>query len=140
MRKHTVVSLSVMVVLVFAATLVPSQAQELRGSFALPMEARWGQFALAPGDYTFSMARAPNSTGALLLRRNGISLGYILTATRGNESSSQSSLLLEQSDGTYSVRALRIPEVGVFTYNVPKPKARQVAQRSTAIPVNASGK
>lgn len=138
MRNNTVKGLSVIVVLLFAATLV--QAQDLKGSFTLPMEARWGQIAMAPGEYTFSMARGPNSPGVLQLRHNGVFVGNLLTASHDSATSSQSSLLLEQSDGMYAVRSLRIADVGVFNYNAPKTTTRQVAQRSTAIPVHASGR
>jgi hypothetical protein len=131
-----------LVVLLSAATLAWSQAPLAKGSFTLPMEARWGQFALVPGDYTFVISHDITSPEKVELRHDGAFVGFILAAARDDGNFNQSSMLLQRTGDTYAVKELRIGDLGVFSYRVPKVRMSQLAQgpATTSVPVRASGK
>jgi hypothetical protein len=132
-----------LVVVLSAATLAWSQAPTVKGSFTLPMEARWGQVTLAPGEYTFVIAHDVSSPEKLELRRDGRFLGYILAAARDDAGNGrESSMLLQRSGNTYAVKELRIGEVALYSYQIPKVRTAQLAQASetTSVPIRASGK
>ncbi len=125
-------------VLLSAATLARAQAPVAKGSFTLPMQARWGDLALAPGNYTFVIPRDLTSPERVEVRRDGKFVGYVLTATRDESKSSESSMELQISGDTYAVSELRIKDAGVFTYAIPKTERMKLAHGATSIAVSAS--
>lgn len=141
MRRYKILKTAALAaVLVSALSLV--QAQNVKGSFNLPMEVHWGRAILAPGAYTFSMSSQSASLPAILqLQREGRFVGNVLTMSQDPAKSGESSLLLTQAGGIYAVRELRVGNVGVFTYAIPKQKIIRVAQDNTVkLPVSSLGK
>lgn len=118
-----------LVVLLWTATLAWSQAPLAKGSFTLPMQARWGQVALAPGEYTFVIPDKLAVPQLLELRHDGKFVAYILATAQGDGNFNGSSVLLQRSGNTFAVKELRIGRVADFSYKLPTARAsEQVAQ------------
>lgn len=130
------------VVLLWAATLAWSQAPLAKGSFTLPVEARWGQLALVQGDYTFVVRHDASAPELLELRHDGAFVGYILPAAHDEGNFAASSMLLQRVGDGYAVKELRIGGVGAYSYKLPSARMSQLAQASgtKTVPVRASGK
>ena len=126
----------------FTANLASAQ-EAYRGRFTLPVEARWGHVVLPPGDYSFTLDHASND-GKIMVRRGTGNLGIILTqAIRDRQTSDQSALVLVRSGGNYTIRALRLAELGMtLEYSVPKAGKQlivQAPQLLERIPVTMGG-
>jgi hypothetical protein len=128
----------------FAAGLfsVAAQAQTARGTFKLPVEARWGTMILAPGEYDFTISDA---VGGKILTVRSVETGragMILAsnvASLGSEKGSM--LLLSKSDsGTY-VKSLSLGDSGVMlNYTTPKSsKLTRLSPPQPATVASASG-
>jgi len=104
---------------------------EQQGTFHLPVEARWGQVVLQPGDYTIIQPSASPDTTPLRLVGNGKMVFELPLITEYRNYSESSYLKLAQVDGQYFVTRF---ESGVtsktFTFPTPKAIQRQVASRS----------
>ena len=106
------------------------QAEE-QGTFHLPVEARWGQVVLQPGDYTIIQPSASPDTTPLRLVGHGKMVFELPLVTEYRDYSESSYLKLAQVDGQYFVSKF---ESGVtsktFTFPTPKATQRQVASRT----------
>ncbi len=120
-----------------------SAKEAYNGRFTLPMEARWGNIVLPPGDYSFTLDDATN-TGIVSIRgRNGY-LGVILNqGTRDLQSSARTELIVVRSGENYTIRALRLADLSTaYEYTVPKAGKQlivQAPQLLERIPVTVGG-
>jgi len=124
----------VLVTLLLGSTgAVASAATGLKGSFALPSEAYWGNTLLPPGDYQFSVNR--EITGVTLINLEGEGLhATLLAPIESYQESRKNCLRLEEINGTYVVRELVSTVPGnSFRFSVPK-RVRDRQERSAAAP------
>lgn len=134
--------------LTFAVLAVPARPQSYAGSgkltFTLPFDAQWGFVKLPAGNYSFTVGDSLNAHQVILTQ--GTRYIGIVSQTEfsdDNKANLQPSLLCVRHDSTFSVRALRLPELGTFYYPVAKQKNKTVAQSPELIqdvPVILSGK
>jgi hypothetical protein len=98
-----------------------AQTVNVKGSFDLPVTARWSQMKLVPGHYNLTMERSP--AGIQYLRLQGpagtqmdVLFGYAPIKTTG-----ASYLRLEQIAGTYAVKEFHCAASGqAFMFHAPK--------------------
>ncbi|HEV3482072.1 MAG TPA: hypothetical protein VGR97_07060 [Candidatus Acidoferrales bacterium] len=132
-------------VLAIAAIMPGLQAgPAMAGRFKLQFDAQVGKTALPMGDYTFSVDRGAGSYGVIFVYREGQALGMVvpqvLDRYKGQGLSPE--LLCIRHDGKVTVRALRLPEVGTYYFQMPKNLQTLVAQQPQLIetvPVQVSG-
>lgn len=108
---------------VVGAQQVPSL---YRGKFTLPIEARWGEISLPPGDYTFTLnSNTPPAFVTVRGTREGMPARMILAQSVSERRSSEpSTLVLVRAPGVGVVRALHLAELGLdLEYPLPKGKA-----------------
>ena len=122
----------------------PQAGPATAGRFKLPFDAQVGKTALPTGNYTFSIDRSTGSYGAVYVYRDGEAMGIVVPQTldryKGQGMSAQ--LLCIRHDGKVTVRALRLPDVGTYYFQMPKDLQRLVAQQPELIetvPVQVSG-
>jgi len=114
------------------------------GRFKLQFDAQVGKTALPTGDYTFSVDRTAGSYGVIFVYREGQALGIVVPQTldRYKGQGLSPELLCIRHDGKVSVRALRLPNVGTYYFEMPKNLQALVAQQPElieAVPVQVSG-
>jgi hypothetical protein len=132
-------------VLAIAAIMPGLQAgPATAGRFKLQFDAQVGKTALPTGDYTFSVDRSAGSYGVIFVYREGQALGMVVPQTldryKGQGMSPQ--LLCIRHDGKVTVRALRLPNVGTYYFEMPKNLQTLVAQQPQLIetvPVQVRG-
>jgi hypothetical protein len=114
------------------------------GRFKLQFDAQVGKTALPTGDYTFSVDRATGTNGVIFVYREGKALGIVvpqvLDRYKGEGLSPE--LLCIRHDGKVTVRAIRLPGVGTYYFEMPKNLQTLVAQQPQLIetvPVQVSG-
>ena len=114
------------------------------GRFKLPFDAQVGKMALSTGDYTFSVDRAVGSYGVIRVYRGTESVGMMvpqeLDSYHGQVG--HAALLCIRHDGKVTVRALRLPNIGTYYFEMPKDLKTLVAQQPQMIetvPVQVSG-
>jgi len=94
-----------------------ARAQEMRGKFTLPFDARWGQATLPAGNYAFTIDHSQSAAAIVVsgTKTNAMILaqGYKL------KEMGASTLLLTKERGVNTVRELRLAELGVVLYFVP---------------------
>ncbi len=114
------------------------------GRFKMPFDAQLGRMALPTGDYTFSVDRSAGSYGLISVYRGTESIGILVPQTLDSYHGQGQSpaLLCIRHDGKLTVRALRLPSVGTYYFQMPKELQRLVAQQPRLIetvPVRMSG-
>ena len=114
------------------------------GRFKLQFDAQVGKTALPTGDYTFSVDRSTGSYGVIFVYREGQALGVVVPQTldRYKGQGLNPQLLCIRHDGKVTVRALRLPNVGTYYFEMPKNLQTLVAQQPQLIetvPVQVSG-
>ncbi len=114
------------------------------GRFKLQFDAQVGKTALPMGDYMFSVDRTAGSYGLIGVYRGTESVGILvpqeLDTYRGQGQSP--ALLCIRHDGKVTVRALRLPGIGTYYFQMPKDLQKLVAQQPKLIetvPVQVSG-
>ncbi|HXE13517.1 MAG TPA: hypothetical protein VN633_15430 [Bryobacteraceae bacterium] len=98
-----------------------AQTVNVKGSFDLPVSARWSQMKLAPGHYTLVLERS--TAGFQYIRLHGptgtqmdVLMGYAPIKTDG-----ASYIRLEKFGGTYAVNEFHCAASGQdFTFHAPK--------------------
>jgi len=103
-----------------------ASAQDYKGTFTLPFEARWGAAVLPAGDYSFTVD--PYSTVCIAKISQGTRyLGMVMATGRlEQETGGSSALTAVRSGGKYRITALRLAEDGViFSYLPPKAERQQ---------------
>ena len=105
------------------------------GRFKLPFDAQAGKMTLQTGAYTFSVDRAAGSYGLVRVYRGTESVGIMvpqeLDSFHGQ--SQNAALLCIRHDGKVTVRALRLPNVGTYYFQMPKDLKTLVAQQPELI-------
>lgn len=114
------------------------------GRFKLPFDAQMGKATLSTGNYTFSVDRADGTFGLIRVYRGTESVGIMvpqeLDSYHGQQR--QAALLCIRHDGKVTVRALRLPNIGTYYFQLPKDLQTLVAQQPQMIetvPVQVSG-
>lgn len=133
-------------VLMLVVLAVPARPQAYlsSGTFSLPFDAQWGSVKLPAGTYSFDVEDAIHSHQVLV--RQGIRYVGIVPQSEfsdDNKTNLQASLLCVRHGSSFSVRALRLPEIGTYYYATPKQKNQTVAQKPELIqdvPVILGGK
>lgn len=132
-------------VLAIAAIMPGLQAgPATAGRFKLQFDAQVGNTALPMGDYTFSVDRSAGSYGVIFVSREGQALGMVVPQTLDRYKGQGLSpvLLCIRHDGKVTVRAMRLPSVGTYYFQMPKNLQTLVAQQPQLIetvPVQVSG-
>jgi hypothetical protein len=113
--KYSVVHVVVFALCAVSVFSIAGQAQTVRGSFKLPVEAHWGKMVLAPGEYQFTLNDA---LGGRILTVRSLETGWsgmVMSSDASDLGSDrETKLLLTTSEtGTY-VRALCLGESGVM--------------------------
>jgi len=93
------------------------------------VEARWGHVVLPPGDYSFTLDHASND-GKIMVRRGTKTVAMMINqGIRDWQTSDHSALVLVRSGGNYTIRALRLAELGMtLEYSVPKTGKQLIVQ------------
>ena len=135
-------------ILALLATVVSAGllgAQDFKGTFTLPFEAKWGEAILPAGDYSFKLNTAsyPSITTVRQGRRNVAFIMANAGSTRGKVAD-PSALIIVRRGRTGFVRALRLAEAGAtLVYQPPEGERQMLAQGPVliqSIPVLVSGK
>ena len=107
-----------------------ASAQDYKGTFTLPFEARWGAATLSPGSYSFQLdAKAGGYTG--LIRRGSHAVAMVIDNGQSTykEGAGPSALIAVRSGGKYRITSLRLAEVRlVLNYFPPKGEREILAQ------------
>ena len=134
---------AVLMSVVFA---VPAHTQwySASGTFNLPFDAQWGQVKLSAGTYSFVVDDALHNN-RIILRQGTHYMGFISRSefSDDNKANLQPALLCVRHDSSFTVRALRLPEIGTYYYFMSKQKNQTVAQKPELIqdvPVLLGGK
>ncbi len=112
----------------FTANLASARGA-YNGRFTLSVEARWGQMVLPPGDYSFTLDHATNM-GIVTIWRGTKAVDMILNqGSYDNQTFDRSELILVRSGGNYTIRALRLAELGLtLQFSVPKTESQLIVQ------------
>ncbi|MFB3923014.1 MAG: hypothetical protein ACE145_14920 [Terriglobia bacterium] len=126
--------LKVLLLAAFVACLAGgvASAQDFKGSFTLPFEARWGKAILPAGDYTFTvnLARAPFLT---TIRGENGTVMVMWQSADSRANLEQSELILVPRAGKYTVRALNVAGFGTYSYGVSRGKQIVLAQNAEPV-------
>jgi hypothetical protein len=143
-RKGIVWAALVAVIAIGAIASGLQAGPSAEGRFKLPFDAQAGKTTLSTGNYTFSVDRADGLYGLIRVYRGTESVGIMvpqeLDSYHGQRG--QAALLCIRHDGKVTVRALRLPNVGTFYFEMPKDLKTLVAQQPQLIetvPVQVSG-
>ncbi|HEV3482632.1 MAG TPA: hypothetical protein VGR97_09925 [Candidatus Acidoferrales bacterium] len=114
------------------------------GRFKLPFDAQVGKMTLPTGDYTFSVDRAEGSYGLIRVYRGTESVGIMVPQELDyyHGQGRNSALLCIRHDGKVTIRALRLPNIGTYYFEMPKDLKTLVAQQPQmleTVPVQVSG-
>ena len=113
------------------------------GRFKLPFDAQVGKMTLPTGDYTFSVDRAAGSYGLIRVYQGTESVGIMVPQELDSYHGRQhAALLCIRHDGKVTIRALRLPNIGTYYFQLPKDLKTLVAQQPQMIetvPVQVSG-
>jgi hypothetical protein len=136
---------SALALVALASVTLPANAQNYRGKFTLPFEARWGVADLQPGDYTVWTDSVGAGPVIHLAGANG-STATILTGPMEQRQSTGGNGQIEISDvnGTQVVTKFTASTVGKeYSFAIPSSLTRHglgiVAMKKASIPV-ADGK
>ena len=113
--------------LTVCASVIPASAQNaIAGHFTLTHDIRWQSANLVAGDYTF---RAAGRQSPMIVSGPNGSV-FELAQVVNNKSDGPSVIKLERRGGSFYVRELDLPEIGMqFSYSVPSaPKDEDLAQ------------
>jgi hypothetical protein len=127
----------------FTANLASAQ-DAWKGTFTLPFEARWGQIVLPAGEYSFTLDHALVGSIVTIQAETGQTLGFVQTqGIYDRQTFDRSELILVRSGGNYTIRALRLAELGLtLEYSVPKTEKQLITQAPRLlerIPVTMGG-
>ena len=115
------------------AITVRSHAQQIfAGHFTLPFEARWGTVDLQPGTYSFTVDHEFGNVKRAIHIYNGTKSVAMLLPEQFSEYNPdqihETELLVIHNSGTYNVRAMTMPNIGVLYYSVPNNKTAQITK------------
>lgn len=104
---------------------------EAEGKFNLPIAARWGPVALAPGEYSFTYATRFGGAPLIIVQRGTRALGMIqgYVAASGERFSDPSHLTATPTIEGYRITSLELKEQGIrLRFLVPKSEALEASQ------------
>lgn len=108
-------------------------AQGHTGKFTLPFEVRWGLATLQPGDYSFTLGKAPDSLLYVYSGRKGVAL--ICAMTSDDRAPDRPKLTVVRDKTVATVREMSLPGV-VLYYRMHKPKrGTALDERATAMAI-----
>ncbi|MGH9436180.1 MAG: hypothetical protein ACRD06_09305 [Terriglobia bacterium] len=109
----TYVALAVLAI-ALGSGLANAQDVEASGKFNLPFTAQWGSIALAPGQYSFTLARTTGGTPTIMVRRGARAVGTVLVyAESDHRLSGPSHLTAVAISGGYQVTSLQLSSQGI---------------------------
>ncbi|HEY6292756.1 MAG TPA: hypothetical protein VI455_14505 [Terriglobia bacterium] len=118
-------------------------AQDFKGEFTLPFDARWGGGTLPAGNYSFTLDKA-ESSGTLYLSQGTRTVALIHSQGHSYTQSGRCALTVSQSRDGNAVRELSLPQIGVALHYAPRKPRRGTAaaekEIAQAIPVTIAGK
>lgn len=117
-----------------------SKAETVRGTFQLPVAARWGKMELQPGEYEFVVdTTSPTRIVTVISKSTGWSGMILASAVDEGRMSSESKLKMAGSDGVTYVKTLYLKDAGVaLEFPVPKPITK-LAKAGSRTVASASG-
>ena len=112
-----------------------ANAQSAAGKFNLPVEVRWGQAVLPPGNYSFTVNSSSDSPpNTVLVRGEDRKLRIILSPAYDYSFSGKNEVTVERQGEGNTVRSLRLADVGLVIYfPAPKAKMQMLAQAPALI-------
>lgn len=117
---------------VLAITIRARAEQLFTGHFTLPFEAHWGTVDLQPGTYSFTVENEFGSVKRVIHIYNGTkSVAMVLPeqfSDHDTDQIHQMELLVIRNSGTYNVRAMTMPNIGILYYPVPGNKNVQITK------------
>jgi hypothetical protein len=124
-----------------AALSTLGNAETVRGTFKLPVQAQWVTMLLEPGDYEFSVDTRAGGSIVMVRSLDSRWSGIAMSESSGYEAKPGSGLRLSKSEGVTYVKALYLGDLGVeLHFGTPKmSKAAKLAKSQTATMVSASG-
>ena len=106
-----------------------SSAQEFKGSFLLPVEARWGKVDLKAGEYKILLTPASAVPQLQIQDKDGKRVLVVAMYREGGSDSDSNTLTLVNVDGKYFIRTLQAGDIGqVLTFRVPKAGMTELAR------------
>jgi hypothetical protein len=118
--------------------------QEFKGTFDLPVEARWGSVELHPGKYRVSIFPGTSSPLIRLEGEDGRAVMVLPLIREDRDASDKSALTLVQVDGNYYVRKFEAGDIGqVMTFRISSHRPSELALGRKAdmrVPVSSIGK
>lgn len=134
-RSLRMVKFAVLVLLTACMGASLANAQTAAGKFNLPVEVRWGQAVLPPGNYSFTLNFTANLPAyTVVVRGEGHTASMIASTIVDNNHSGKSELIVERNGVRGTVRALRLPYAGlVIYYPVPRAERPVLAQAPALI-------
>jgi len=116
-------------------------AETVRGTFKLPVEARWGKMVLAPGEYEFVVDTDSLTRMITIRSRDSGWSGMVLSESAAEISSAPgASLMLAKSEDGMYVQTLYLKDAGVaLNFGAPKSRMAKLAKSSPPTVVSASG-
>jgi len=133
-RSLRLVKFAVLALLTACAGASLANAQGVQYKFNLPLEVRWGQSVLPPGNYSFTLNSSPNGPPhTLVVRGEDQRAIFITSPTPGDSYSGKSALIIERHENRGTVRFLRLEDPGlVIEYPAPKAE-RQILAHAPAL-------
>jgi len=122
--------IAAMALAILAPGLGAQSQATYKGQFNLPFDARWGQVSMGAGDYRLEVSGFSSQSTVNIWHGNK-NLGRVLLQSFDSfENKSQdATLVCIRHDGTCSVRALMLPQIGTFYFSVPQDAKHLVAQQ-----------
>jgi len=147
-RSHRLVRYLIFTSLAVCFSAAMLSAEELRATFSLPFETRWGEIVLPAGDYTLLLNTAGH--GLVMLQQGTRNIGMVGVLNQETPRTlAKTQLLIVGKGKAAMVHILYIAELGTaFHFKVPESyevHTRLVARAAEPtvirpIPVTASGK
>lgn len=116
-------------------------AETVRGTFKLPVEARWGRMVLGPGEYEFVVDTESLTRMITVRSKDSGWSGMVLSEGLSEVSSARgASLTLAKSEEGMYVQTLYLNDAGVaLNFAVPKSRMTKLAKSTTTTVASASG-
>lgn len=115
-------------------------AETVRGTFKLPVTARWGKMLLAPGEYEFVVDTSSATRVVTITSKDTGWSGMVLaSAIDDARTSSGSAMTLVKSEDTTYVKTVYLNDAGVaLEFSMPKAMAK-LAKAASPTVASASG-
>ncbi len=119
-------------------------AQDFKGSFKLPVEARWGSVDLRPGNYKLAIQTGGNFPLVRLESESGKTMLVVAMFREDRPVNNESMLTLKDVDGKYFIRTLDAAYIGQrLTFRVashPAPELARSQESDMRVRISENGK